>query len=592
MSSVVAHLSRNGPPDPNVVKRAAAAAPNRGRHAEMVVHGACVLGVTLDEGEDRQGVLHDRDLAIAYAGSFDNLGELVERLRTDGTPVPGGATEPAILLAAFRQYGDATPALLRGAYAVVIADGRRLLCFRDHLGLATLFRRSDSAGFWVASVARQVVAASGIPREPDLDVLEAIFYGPVTDATGASLAGVSRIPKATLITFDGQSSGDTRYWLPENLLERAQFTDEELAARFDQLMGKAVGRLLQPEAFLALSGGIDSPTVAAFAAPQYLRQFDTPLTAFSQIYPDFPASDESRYIEEVVARFGMRLQTHQPSPADQGLGRLAEWTDLLDGPWSGPWVPGIDESRYRRVRELGARRLITGDFAEFVIDFDRHIVTHLLTHGRLRSLAVRLRNERRSARAIARELFSIAMPSRLIETWRHAHPGVPGPPWINADRIVRYGYSEVPARQRWRRQQLTAFSGPGIGLEAYRAVQETMGVQVRSAWGDIDLWEMFLSLPAEQKFPGRRRKELIRRMMRGRVPDSVLDRSDSTGLNAFMRAGFDYGSLCRWINAGDFRMPGIDYPRLRRELERGHMSTIDYMWAKDLAGVHAFVSLW
>jgi hypothetical protein len=36
-------------------------------------------------------------------------------------------------------------------------------------------------------------------------------------------------------------------------------------------------------------------------------------------------------------------------------------------------------------------------------------------------------------------------------------------------------------------------------------------------------------------------------------------------------------------------MPGVDYPALLRAIERRDLGIFDYLWAKDLAGVHAFL---
>jgi hypothetical protein len=39
-------------------------------------------------------------------------------------------------------------------------------------------------------------------------------------------------------------------------------------------------------------------------------------------------------------------------------------------------------------------------------------------------------------------------------------------------------------------------------------------------------------------------------------------------------------------------MPGVDYGMLAEHLERADMNVFEYIWAKDLAAVHAFLDLW
>jgi hypothetical protein len=40
------------------------------------------------------------------------------------------------------------------------------------------------------------------------------------------------------------------------------------------------------------------------------------------------------------------------------------------------------------------------------------------------------------------------------------------------------------------------------------------------------------------------------------------------------------------------RVPGVDYARLEERLARADFRVADYIWARNLAGVHAFLSLW
>jgi asparagine synthase (glutamine-hydrolysing) len=499
----------------------------------------------------------------------------------------------AVLLAAFRELRQDLPRHLRGSYAVVISDGRRLWAFRDHLGTTALFWRQAGGRCSLGSEAKQVVAVSGIPRRPDHDVIETLFYGAENDTTGSALAGVDRLPKSTLLEVDGTMARTGRYWEPENLLESGGFTRDEVRPRFDGLMSQAVDRALTGRDALALSGGIDSPTLAAFAAPAYRARFGRPLPAFSMVFPDYPACDERRYIEDVTRALDLPLHAYQPDPRHQGVDRLEHWVRLVDGPWSGAWAPNMDDDRYCRLGMLGISNLLTGDFAEYAADFRFHLLAHLVARGRLRAAGRQVRDQRRAgvpAGLLIRQLASAFVPGRVLRAYHRRRPRFPTPDFVDTHRVLRsVSIDVVGPRERWRRQQLAAFIGPGVSLEAHHIVQEASGVRVRNPWGDIDLWEFFLRMPAEMKFPGAQPKQLIRRLMRGRLPDSVLDRADKTLLDAFVRAGMDYPGLQAWLSDPEYRMPGVDYSRLRERLERRDLDVFGYMWAKDLAATHAFV---
>jgi hypothetical protein len=54
----------------------------------------------------------------------------------------------------------------------------------------------------------------------------------------------------------------------------------------------------------------------------------------------------------------------------------------------------------------------------------------------------------------------------------------------------------------------------------------------------------------------------------------------------------DYDSLARWLKCPSVRLPGVNYDLLWQRIDGRTMDIADYMWAKDLASVHAFLALW
>ena len=165
-----------------------------------------------------------------------------------------------------------------------------------------------------------------------------------------------------------------------------------------------------------------------------------------------------------------------------------------------------------------------------------------------------------------------------------------GPAWIDLRRAREE--EPVPLRERWRRTQLAGFIGPGVALEAEEICQAVCGVSVRRPWTDIDLWELFLGLPAEQKFPDLRAKGLVRDLLRGRVPDEILDRTDKTVFDEAMLAEIDFTTLRAFLTEPAHRIDGVDYALLGRRLASEQLTPVEYQWARNLAGVHAFLSQW
>lgn len=595
MGAIAVFLPERGPADPAMVVAMLAAAPHRGTRAFSMTHGRCALGCVTDDLPD--AVVGSADgLAIAFVGSLDNAASLARDLgREEREPTEAGRLPiglPGLLAAGYRRYGEDLPARLRGVFAAAVTDGQTVYCFRDHVGYRPLFYRQDNHGFYAASEAKQIVAGAGLPREPDLEVVDQIFFRTTSDDTPSALKGVLRLPKANGIWAGSGARRPRPYWDPESLLETARITSGELQERFDLLLDQAVTRCFTGPDAISLSGGIDSPAIAAYAAPRHMELFGSPLHAISVVYPRYPSVDESRYVTLLAEHFHIPLHTYEQT--SNATGGLARWTALADTPFPGSALAQYEED-YRRARALGFRTILSGEHAEFVFAFQWNRLDHYLTHGRWRAarrdLAAR-RARGASWVSLARLVGRSLAPDQVLAARNRLGRRRPAtvPRWV--DQHKASDEPPVPARERWRRSQLVGFIGPGIALEAEEVCQAVCGIRSRRPWTDVDLWELFLSLPAEQKFPDHRIKGLVRDLLVGRVPSEVLDRQDKTVFDEAALAEIDYETLRRYLVSPGHRIAGVDYRRLAELLETENLTRIDYVWARELAGVHAFLSQW
>jgi hypothetical protein len=234
-----------------------------------------------------------------------------------------------------------------------------------------------------------------------------------------------------------------------------------------------------------------------------------------------------------------------------------------------------------------------------VFDQRRYLLAHLLRRGRWSAFRTHVAAQRAKGiglGAIARQLAPAVVPRRA---WRRYNgvrsTGVRSlmPAWLDP-RSVPGAVDRYAERTTldWSEQQLAAFAGPGLTAEADTITEAVSGLVVRRPWADVDLWEFFLSLPAETKFPNVTRKGLMRTWLRGRVPDEILDRPTKTVFNDSIVARIDYDELRRRLVDPPERLPGVRYDRLERRLEARDMDVREFDWAKDLAAVHAFLGLW
>jgi len=203
-----------------------------------------------------------------------------------------------------------------------------------------------------------------------------------------------------------------------------------------------------------------------------------------------------------------------------------------------------------------------------------------------------------SARRLAELLLPTFVPGRPANWYLHwrgldSPQRIPG--WLDERKINETPYRSdllPPSRERWRQVQLIGTKGATITVEADVTCAAIAGVTIRRPLADIDLWEFFLSLPAEIKHPDLRFKSLARGKLRGVLPDEILDRRGKTVFDEHVMGNLDYGSLKRLLVQSRHRMPGVDYERLARRIEGQDFNRFDWFWARDLASIHAFLNAW
>jgi asparagine synthase (glutamine-hydrolysing) len=566
------------------VQRMLAAVPHRGSATATTTQGGAVLGIV--EGQWTSLGAHDR-WRCALLGPLDNGPDLARELAAD-------SDNPADLVAAaFSRWGGDAAGRLRGAFSGIVTDGERAWAFRDHIGGRPFFYRDDGDTWWGATEAKQVVEGAQLPRRPDLSAVTRGYYRGTT--AESALLGVNRLMYGSLLTVDGAGARESLHWDPDqSILESRDITPEDAREELRELLRIVVGRTVHGADAVALSGGIDSPTVAAFAAPAHLASSNSPLGAYTFVYPDHATVDERKYTRMVAEALGIEL--HEVVPTASHLDDLERWVYLADGPWDSTPMAVAAEG-YAAAAATGSTQVLTGTLAEYVFTINRYILGHLASHGRWgalrRQLAVR-RDAGRTRRSLARQLARELTPAPIARLYAIARRSRSTffPPWTDPEVMGGRKYVTAlrdPVRQRWSRPTLQATRGTTTTSEAIEASAASVGVTVRHPLADRDLWEYFLSLPADVLYPDTIPKSFIRQTMRGLLPDEILDRRDKTVFDENVLATAPWEKLRRYLSSPEIRIDGIDYDLLDERLEARRLDPYELVWAYDLATVHVFL---
>lgn len=593
---MIAILSRRGPPDEATARRALAAVPYPTPDVTLRRVGDALVGIATRPDFIDESISVAGPMIAALTGRLDNAAELRAELTKSGTP-PAGPADADIVVAAFRSIGWEAVRRFRGAFAGIVTDGETLWCFRDHVGFRGLFYRDSADGFIAAGEARQVVVGAGLAEEPNLEVVEALYYGGMPSNTPAALKGASRcVQGAIVIAERGGRIHRERWWTPWTLFETARMSVDEASERFLALLKQACERSLTGKDVVFLSGGLDSPAIAAFAAPAHLARTGRPIGALSAVFPDLPDVDESELIGLTAERFGMDLHTFRPTA--KALDDVIAWSQKLGTPVPTLSIPEVWEA-YSRSKGLGYDNVLTGEFAELTYGKYPHALSHMMFGGRWGAMvrymaAMHRRGASRSGLVL--DALSGLVPGRLANWWlRRTGGGMPSivPTWVRKERLGTHMPRPdllPPGHQRYKVLQLWGLDGCTVTMEADATCAAIAGVTIRRPFADVDLWEFFLSLTPEVKFPWQQWKALARHSLRGVIPDGILDRLKKTYFDPHVMQQIDYPLLERLLAKPTYRVGGIDYDDVARRIAARDLTFGDWLSLRELARVHAFLA--
>ncbi len=555
---------------------------------DAVAAGTFALGhlhfwTTPEEMGERQPLADPTaGLHLVFDGRLDNRDELAAalELRAEARRL----SDAALVLAAYRRWGDACLERLLGPCAVAIADlrRRRVLLGRDALGDRTLFYVLRPELLAVASEESALLALPGI--EPRFDERSlARFFAVEPPLPGDTFyAAVRELPPAHGLAVEPERVRTWRHWQPPAEPRLRLRRDEEYAERFRELLAVSVRsrlRTASPVAVL-MSGGLDSTAVGAVAARELgarpvgrgtedapsmdwspagkLSRFDwsparklsrlaaeSPgrngagrVRAVSWVFDELAVCDERRFIEPVVERWGMRpvrVAGDDAWPLAGLASEAAPWPRNPNTPMEGLYRR-LGQRAYAAAREAGATVVLTGEYGDELWAGGDHWLADLLRERRWAAagggLAAHLWEHgvrRRPARHRARSVVGRALG-------RRAGTAPPTPPsWLTpeAAALTAAGEDPVPsaatARRPWQhRSLLDAVGARATTTELYHAA--AAGVELRRPYRDRRLVELALDLPAHQLYRPGWTKWVLRQAMRGLLPEPVRRRRQKTSL--------------------------------------------------------------
>jgi asparagine synthase (glutamine-hydrolysing) len=524
----------------------------------------------------------DGSVQIIFNGEIYNHRDLRPGLLERGHHYSTSSdTETIIHL--YEERGSGVVEDLRGMFAFAIWDDNRerLLLARDRLGIKPLYYvLTDDGVLYFASEIKALLEARAVRPQLNYDALADYAANRSTSGEETLFRGVKRLlPGHTLTWSDGRIAIE-RYWDVSFAKPVEPLSEGEYVAQFMELFEEAVRLRLMADVPLGafLSGGIDSSAIVEVMS----RLVDEPIKTFSVAFAECEAN-ELAFARQIAGTFKTDHHEILVTPG-QFFEALPAMVYQEDEPIAHP--SSLPLYFVSKLAVEHVKVVLTGEGSdELLAGYGKYRTTmYNLALGRAYHQSVP-RGLRGSIKETIENLPQTSpLKQKLARTFLNLEPNVETLYFDNFSVFSRQMQAalfsgETRARMHqdnpyWKALEHGNHSDAETMLDKLLAIdlktylqellmkqdQMSMAASIESRVPFLDhkLVEFAARLPVKMKLKGLTTKYILRRAMRGRLPDNILKRK---------KMGFPV-PVGAWLR-GPFTHLLDDYVLSPRALDRG-----------------------
>ncbi len=294
--------------------------------------------IDLSEKSNQPLVDQELGLSLVFNGTIYNYRELRKELQQRGYHFfSEGDSE--VILKAYREWGQDCLTHLQGMFAIAIWDMRDKSMFmaRDRFGIKPLYWSKDQQRLRFASGLPALLVGGGVDKSLDPAALhfQLTLHG-VVPAPRTILNGVRKLQPATWMRIDQKGKESTGcYWQLDATRSQQALSEPEWVEAIHASLRAAVRKrndVADVPVGVLLSGGLDSSLLVALLAEMGKENLHT----FSIGFEDQPEEigNEFEFSDQVVARYNP-IHHKLLVPNEDVLKRLPEAVDAMSEPMFG-----------------------------------------------------------------------------------------------------------------------------------------------------------------------------------------------------------------------------------------------------------------
>lgn len=524
----------------------------RNHFTANAVFGYCGQYFTKEAYKEILPIADSQALFVADA-VLDNRDELFDRLgikAEDRDGIPDGT----LIYQLLKTYGRQSLPMFLGTYAFAYYDPakKEVMLVTDSVGSRCLYYCCDKTRMYFSTLIRPIIAAREEQTEWNYrflsDYLALDNLAHYTEAEETPYHNLYKIAPGQAVVINQQGIHKENYWKAPYQCKILRKSDREFKQEFIHLFDQCVTDIMRSsgETGILLSGGLDSTSVACFAAPKLKEQGKMLYSYTSVPEKEYEPEEGTHFLEneqKMVEKTGEFLGNLSSTFLDlqgvNGFDGAAEYMERLEIPYKSlqnvRWIRECGE----KAAADGCRIMLTGQYGNTTISFgeiEMHLYT-LLRTGRLLELSKEVNafafQHHYSRKKIYTWLLS-KMKFGLLKNSRKKEQLFSNV-YINPELIERFNMME-----RFRKENKASGSKDVITYRQFRpliAVQRALvqigefetrlsletGVLLRDPTRDRRMIEFCVGLPENQFVYRGVERRLVREYLKDYLPKDVLE---------------------------------------------------------------------
>ena len=297
--------------------------------ADLFSFGAARLKIIDLESGNQPILKNDGETGIVFNGEIYNHLELRGELEKLGYKFTSHSDTETVLKA-FLQWDTECFGRLRGMFAIAVwnVPQKRFVLARDRMGIKPLYIAQRGEDLYFGSELKAILIHPEIDRNLSREALDCYLSLNYIPCPWTLIDGIRKVPPGTWMEWrDGQITTSSYWELPYGKIRDISL--EEAEEELDTLLAKSIREHLLSDVPLGiwLSGGIDSTTILHYAS----KVSSSPLKSFSISFVG-RSFDESSYIRSAVQEYGTDHDELDLNPSVDLKGAIEEFAYYSDEP--------------------------------------------------------------------------------------------------------------------------------------------------------------------------------------------------------------------------------------------------------------------